>query len=68
MGAELFHADGLADGQRNVTQLTVAFRNLPNAPKNRQSKLKFDTYLVSAVTGFGLRMPSSGTCIQKRYL
>ena len=31
--AELFHADGRTDGQKDMTKLTVAFRNLANAPK-----------------------------------
>jgi hypothetical protein len=30
VGAELFHADG----QKNMTKLTVAFRNFVNMPKN----------------------------------
>ena len=33
VGAELFHADGLIDGQADITKLTVAFRNFANAPK-----------------------------------
>jgi hypothetical protein len=32
VGAELFHADGRTD--RDVTKLTVAFRNFANAPNN----------------------------------
>jgi hypothetical protein len=31
VGTELFHADG----QTNITQLIVAFRNFANAPKNK---------------------------------
>jgi hypothetical protein len=33
VGAELFHADGWADGQTDMTKLMVAFRNFSNAPK-----------------------------------
>jgi hypothetical protein len=33
MGAELFHADGQADGQRDTTKPIVAFRNFANALK-----------------------------------
>jgi len=32
MGAELFHADGQADGE--TTKLIVTCRNFANAPKN----------------------------------
>ena len=32
--AELFHAEGYADRETNITQLTVAFRNFVHAPKN----------------------------------
>jgi hypothetical protein len=35
--AELFHADGTTDRQTDMTKLTVAFRNFPNAPKNENS-------------------------------
>ena len=35
VGAELFHADG----QTDMTKLTVAFCNLANAPKNIQLML-----------------------------
>jgi hypothetical protein len=34
VGAELFHADGGTSRQTDVTTLTVAFRNVANAPKN----------------------------------
>ena len=34
VGAELFHVDGRADRQTDMTKPTVAFRNLANAPKN----------------------------------
>ena len=33
MGAELFHADRRTDGQTDMTQLIVTFRNFANAPK-----------------------------------
>ena len=36
MIAELFHADG----QRDTTKLTVAFRNSANAPKKTQIKFR----------------------------
>ena len=32
VGAELMNADLWADGQTDVTKLTVAFRNFANAP------------------------------------
>jgi hypothetical protein len=32
--AELFHADGRTDRQRDTTKQTVAFRKFTNAPKN----------------------------------
>jgi hypothetical protein len=34
LGAELFPADGRMDGQRDMTNVIVAFRNFANAPKN----------------------------------
>jgi len=34
LGAQMFHAGGLTDGQTNMTKLTVAFRNFANAPKH----------------------------------
>jgi hypothetical protein len=34
VGAELFHADGRTDGQRDITNLIVIFRNFKKAPKN----------------------------------
>jgi hypothetical protein len=30
----MFHADGLTDGQTDMTKLTVALRSFANAPKN----------------------------------
>ena len=35
VGAELFHADGRADRQTNLTKLIVAFRNSVNAPTDQ---------------------------------
>ena len=35
VGAELFHADG----QTNLTELTVALRNFSKAPKNHNEQL-----------------------------
>ena len=32
-GADLFHAERQTDGQRDITKLIVAFRNLKNMPK-----------------------------------
>jgi len=37
IGTELF----LADGQRDMTRLMVAFRNFANAPKKEDSKMQF---------------------------
>ena len=34
VGAELFHADEQTDERTDMTELTVAFRNSANAPKN----------------------------------
>ena len=34
LDAELFHADGQVVRQTDMTKLTVAFLNYPNAPKN----------------------------------
>jgi hypothetical protein len=33
-GAEMSQTDGRTDGQTDMKKLTVAFRNLGNAPKN----------------------------------
>jgi hypothetical protein len=32
-GAELFHGDGRPERRKNITKLTVAFRNFAKAPK-----------------------------------
>jgi hypothetical protein len=48
VGAELFHADGQADGQTDMTKLIVAFRNFANAPN--KSKCRF---LVPIFTQIG---------------
>jgi hypothetical protein len=34
MGAELFYAKGRTDGETDMRELIVAFRNFPNASKN----------------------------------
>jgi hypothetical protein len=34
VGAELFHAEWQTDGQTYMRKLTVAYRNIANAPKN----------------------------------
>jgi len=34
VGAEFFHADRRTDGQTDMANLIIAFRNFPNAPKN----------------------------------
>jgi hypothetical protein len=34
VGTELFHANGVTEGQAEITKLTAAFRNFANAPKN----------------------------------
>jgi hypothetical protein len=36
MGDELFHADRRTDRRADMTELTVAFRNFGNAPKNME--------------------------------
>jgi hypothetical protein len=36
MGAELFHANRRTDRQRDMTKLTVVFRNFANAPKKER--------------------------------
>jgi len=33
-GNELFHGDGRTNGQRDMTKLTVTFRNFSNTPEN----------------------------------
>ena len=38
MEAELFQADGLTDGQTDMTKLTVAFRNFAKAPKKGKTE------------------------------
>jgi hypothetical protein len=40
--AELFHADGQID----MTKLTVAFRNISNASKNRLTSIKYFKFKV----------------------
>jgi hypothetical protein len=42
VGAELFHADGKTD----MTELTVAFRNFSNDPKNHCSILTMTLEIV----------------------
>jgi len=34
LGAELFHAGALTDGQTDLKKLVVAYRNFANEPKN----------------------------------
>ena len=34
VGAKLFHANRQTDGQTDITELTVAFRNFVKAPKD----------------------------------
>jgi hypothetical protein len=34
MGAELFRGDGRKERRKDITKLTVAFRNFAKAPKN----------------------------------
>jgi hypothetical protein len=34
LGAELFHAGTMTDGQTDLKELVVAYRNFANAPKN----------------------------------
>jgi len=38
VGAKLFHADG----ETNITKLTVAIRNFTNAPKNARADKKLE--------------------------
>ena len=45
MAAELYYANGRADGRTDMTKLIVAFRNFMNAPKNR--KCSFDLILLT---------------------
>ena len=40
VAAELFHTDGRTDGQTDMANLMVAFRNLANAPKNSYSRYR----------------------------
>jgi hypothetical protein len=35
VGAELFHTDRVTDGQTDMMNLIVAFRNFANSPKNQ---------------------------------
>ena len=44
VGAELFHADGRTNGDRqtDITRLTVAFRNFAASPKNLQELFAAD--------------------------
>jgi hypothetical protein len=39
VGAELLHADGRTDRQKDMTKLIVTFHNVANAPKNGNSLL-----------------------------
>jgi len=43
MGAELFHADGWTDGQKDgqtdITKPVEAFRNFANGPKTQKKKI-----------------------------
>jgi len=38
VGADLFHADERADGQTDITKLTVSFRYFENSPKINKFK------------------------------
>jgi hypothetical protein len=50
--AKLFHADGLADGETDMTKLIVAFRNLANAPKKSFPSYKFSGFQGGYSTDF----------------
>jgi len=39
VGAELLHEGGQTDGQKDITKLTVPFRNFANAPKNKEKRM-----------------------------
>jgi hypothetical protein len=39
--AELFHADRQTDGQMDMTELIIAFRNFASAPKKGTAKSLF---------------------------
>ena len=61
MGAELFHADG----QTDMTKLTVAFRNFGNAPKNRTPYIYNTRYFFQSCYR---RMPHKITKKFRRWL
>ena len=45
VGAESFHVGGRADGHTHTTKLTVAWRNIANATKNKMVRTITVTYL-----------------------
>ena len=48
VGAELFHTDGRTE----MTELTVAFRNFANAPKNSGPLLGIQLYVHNNISAF----------------
>jgi len=40
LGAKLFHAGTLTDGQTDLKKLVIAYRNFANAPKNESLPLQ----------------------------
>jgi hypothetical protein len=51
VGAEFFHADGLTDGQTDITKLIVAFRNFASAPKTISIFLYVSPIMIMVRTG-----------------
>ena len=46
VGADLFHTDGHTDGQKDMKNVTVAFRNIVDSPKKNFPL--FNKHFVSA--------------------
>jgi len=46
LGTELFHSDRRTDRRKDMTKLTVAFRNYANAPKKREAEYLYSKLLV----------------------
>jgi hypothetical protein len=64
VGAELFHAGGLADCRTEKTQLTIAIRNFAKTPKEHSKETKLSENKI--VQKLAFTVPSEGPSAELR--